>query len=65
MNTTEIDHEALIDKYPDIIITGKRENLPTPIGKDVMEFNREVIIMTSPFIAQQLTVDREEICRCL
>ena len=60
MHTTQINHQLVINKKPEVIVTRKVKNLSSLISEAGMHFQGEMIVMRLPFIEEKLIINREE-----
>jgi|GEM_PF-5826614 len=60
MNTSKIDDQFAINKYPEIIVTSESENFAAAIFEKSAVLQCEVVVLTPTFITKAKTVDRKK-----
>ena len=60
VDAPEVQHQALIDEDPEIVVAGELQHLAATIGKSSVELKREVVVMRASLVAEQLPVDGEK-----
>jgi hypothetical protein len=48
MNAAQIDGESAVDEYPQVVISGKREDLAACVGKLSMQLGGEMKLCVCP-----------------
>ena len=60
VDAPEVNHQVVIDEYPQVVVAGEGEGLAALVREDRVDLVGEVVVVRPALVAEELTVDREE-----